>query len=177
MDSVLYEEWVRDVNKKFQTEGRRVTLIIDNCPAHPIIENLSHIKLVFLLPNTTVNQRNKTKAQGVSGSRRNKISQGPLQETISKADTVPSRFQWGTTEGIIVNSFAIACISMERSYPNPIVNCFKRAKIWEKDQTIAINDEDGLFKEINETLKELREKEPSLLPEDFATVDDAVITT
>ena len=38
------------------------------------------------------------------------------------------------------------------------------------------------FKEINKNLKELREKEPSLVPEnmtaeDFATADDAVITT
>ena len=62
-----------------------------------------------------------------------------------------------------------------------IVNCFKKAKISEKDQTIAISDEDDLFKEINENLKELREKEPSLVPEnmtaeDFAIVDDAVIT-
>ena len=57
MDSVLFEEWVRDVNKKFQAEGRKVALIIDNCPAHPIIENLSHVKLVFLPPNTiSVNQ-------------------------------------------------------------------------------------------------------------------------
>ena len=53
MDGVLFEEWVRDLNKKFESEKRKVALIIDNCPAHPIIENLSHIKLVFLPPNTT----------------------------------------------------------------------------------------------------------------------------
>ena len=44
---------MRDVNKKFQAEGRKVALIIDSCPTHPVIENLSHIKLVFLQPNTT----------------------------------------------------------------------------------------------------------------------------
>ena len=63
-----------------------------------------------------------------------------------------------------------------------IDNCFKKTKISEKDQTIAINNEDDPFREINENLKELREKEPSLVPEnmaaeDFVTVDDAVITT
>ena len=52
MDSVLLEEWMRDVNKKFQAEGRKVALIIDNCPAHPVIENLSR-KISFLSPNTT----------------------------------------------------------------------------------------------------------------------------
>ena len=65
---------------------------------------------------------------------------------------------------------------------NTIVNCFKKAKISEKDQTIAMNDQNHLFKEINENLKELREKELSLVAEnmkaeDFAAVDDAVITT
>ena len=62
------------------------------------------------------------------------------------------------------------------------MNCLKKAKISEKDETIAINNKDDLFKEIDESLKELREKEPSLVPqnmtaEDFATTDDAVITT
>ena len=33
MDSVLFEKWVRDVSKKFQAQGRKVALIIDNCPA------------------------------------------------------------------------------------------------------------------------------------------------
>ena len=65
---------------------------------------------------------------------------------------------------------------------NTIVNCFKKAKISEKDQTIAMNDQNHLFKEINENLKELREKELSLVAEnmkaeDFAAVGDAVITT
>ena len=53
VDSVLFEEWVRNVNKIFQAEGRKVALIIGNCLAHPIIEYLSHVKLVFLPPNTT----------------------------------------------------------------------------------------------------------------------------
>ena len=86
MDSVLFEEWVRDVNKKFQTKESKVAWIIDNFPAHPIIENLSHVKLVFLPPNTT------SVSQPMNQSGHNKISQGPLQATISKADTGQSRF-------------------------------------------------------------------------------------
>ena len=55
-----------------------------------------------------------------------------------------------------------------------------KATVSEKYHTIAINDEDNPSKEINENLKELREKEPSLVPENvtaenFATMDDAVI--
>ena len=40
-----------------------------------------------------------------------------------------------------------------------IINCFKKSKISEKDQTIAINDEDDPFKEINENPNELQEKD------------------
>ena len=40
-----------------------------------------------------------------------------------------------------------------------IINCFKKAKISEKDQTFVINDEDDPFKEINENSKELQEKD------------------
>ena len=63
-----------------------------------------------------------------------------------------------------------------------IVNCFKKAKISEKDQLLAVNDEDDPFKELNDDLKELREKDSSLVPENmtaeiFASADDAVITT
>ena len=85
MDSVLFEEWVRDVNKRFQAEGRKVTLIIENCPAHPTIENLSHKKLVFLPPNTT--SVSLLIDQGIMS-----MSQGPLQETIGKVDTAQSQF-------------------------------------------------------------------------------------
>ena len=42
------------------------------------------------------------------------MSQGQLQETISKTDTAQPQFWLAIAEGIIVNSFAIACINIER---------------------------------------------------------------
>ena len=85
IDSVLFEEWARDATKRFQAEGRKLTLIIDNCPAHLIIENLSDLKLVFFATKYYI-------SESANGSRHNKMSQGPLQEMISKADTMQSRF-------------------------------------------------------------------------------------
>lgn len=52
MDSILFEEWVRELNRKFLGEGRKVALIVDNCPAHQHVEGLKAIPLVFLPPNT-----------------------------------------------------------------------------------------------------------------------------
>ena len=56
MDGALFEEWVRELDRKFACEGRIIAiiaLVIDNCPAHHHIENLKSIKLFFLPPNTT----------------------------------------------------------------------------------------------------------------------------
>ena len=53
MDSVLFEEWIREMDTKFTKEKKKVALIIDNCPAHPTIDNLKSIELIFLPANTT----------------------------------------------------------------------------------------------------------------------------
>ena len=53
MDSVLFEEWIREMDTKFTKEKKKVALIIDNCPANPTINNLKSIELIFLPPNTT----------------------------------------------------------------------------------------------------------------------------
>ncbi|XP_063595645.1 tigger transposable element-derived protein 4-like [Penaeus indicus] len=53
MSSEIFEEWVRKVDRKFRVDGRKIALIIDNCPAHPTLSNLTNVQLVFLPPNTT----------------------------------------------------------------------------------------------------------------------------
>ena len=53
MDGNLSTEWVRQLDNKFVAEGRKIALIIDNCPAHPEIDNLQAVELIFLPPNTT----------------------------------------------------------------------------------------------------------------------------
>ena len=52
MDSILFEEWVREVDRCFTKEGRKIVLLVDNCPAHPSIDNLVSTELIFLPPNT-----------------------------------------------------------------------------------------------------------------------------
>ena len=50
---VLFEEWVRKLDSFFRAQSRKVSLLIDNCPTHPEIKNLTNINLTFLPPNTT----------------------------------------------------------------------------------------------------------------------------
>ena len=53
MDSDLFENWVRERDKKFESQNRKVLLIGDNCPDHPEIGGLKAIELCFLPPSTT----------------------------------------------------------------------------------------------------------------------------
>lgn len=53
MNGELFEEWLRKLDHKFEREGRKVAMIVDNCPAHPAISGLKAIDLIFLPPNTT----------------------------------------------------------------------------------------------------------------------------
>ena len=53
MSSELSEEWVRELDRKFGVEKRKIAMIIDNWKAHPHVENLGWVELIFLPPNTT----------------------------------------------------------------------------------------------------------------------------
>ena len=53
MDSQIFEEWVHKLDRKFRMEGRKIALLIDNCPAHPSVSDLTNVQLVLLPPNTS----------------------------------------------------------------------------------------------------------------------------
>lgn len=53
MTAALFEEYVRDLDRKFARNNRKVLLIVDNCPGHGQINNLGAITLEFLPPNMT----------------------------------------------------------------------------------------------------------------------------
>ncbi|XP_065673883.1 tigger transposable element-derived protein 4-like [Hydra vulgaris] len=47
MDSVLFEEWIREMDTKFTKEKKKEAFIIDNCPAHLTVDKLKSIELIF----------------------------------------------------------------------------------------------------------------------------------
>ena len=53
MPAELFEECVRQLDRKFSAANRKIALTIDNCTAHPHVEQHSSIELIFLPPNST----------------------------------------------------------------------------------------------------------------------------
>ena len=90
MDGKLFEEWLRELDRKFAFEGRNVAFVIDNCPAHPHIDNLKAIKLNFLPPNTT--SKTQTMDEGVIRSLKAKYRKNVVRkitQSVEKKKTLP----------------------------------------------------------------------------------------
>ena len=40
MDSILFKEWVQKIDVTFEFQGKKIVLLVDNCPVHPPINDL-----------------------------------------------------------------------------------------------------------------------------------------
>ena len=53
MTSSMFEQWIKDLDRSMTRQKRKILLFVDNCLAHPHIQNLKSVTLLFLPPNTT----------------------------------------------------------------------------------------------------------------------------
>ena len=121
----LFEEWVKEIDRNFDAQKRKITLIIDNCPAHPDVPVLDWMELIFPPPNTT----SITQA----------MNQGVIQSPKAKYCSFPVQMQIDALEkGNQLLKFSILTAkSMLTKAWNPIsdgtfTNYFKKSGILEK---------------------------------------------
>ena len=53
MTTNLFQEYVYNLDIKFSQQIRKVAIMIDDCPAHPVLTNLKSIEMIRLPKNTT----------------------------------------------------------------------------------------------------------------------------
>ena len=53
MTAAIFKTWVKKLDSQMRKSNRNIALVLDNCTAHPKVEGLMNIKLIFLPPNTT----------------------------------------------------------------------------------------------------------------------------
>ena len=131
MDSAIFEEWTRELDAMFQKQDRKIVLIIDNCPAHPAVADLSNVKLIFLPPNTT--SVSQPMDQGVikclKAFYRRRLVNIMIQR-LEKGLDLPKIS--------ILRALQILVASWDKVTKKTIVNCFRKAKISTKDQEMRL---------------------------------------
>ena len=181
MDGVLFEEWIRELDCKFQREGRKIALIVDNCPAHPHVEGLNAINLVFLPPNTT--SKTQPMDQGLIRSLKAHYRCKVVQMYITAID---NNRPLPPINMLLAMHMLVS--AWDRVSPSTIQNCFRAAGISQQSQECAVADDDDPFDMLVEEIDNLRERAPELAPEnvtadtviecdnDTATFDAAPLT-
>ena len=173
MDGKLFEEWLRELDRKFAFEGRNVAFVIDNCPAHPHIDNLKAIKLYFLPPNTT--SKTQPMDQGVIRSLKAKYRKNVVRkiiQSVEKKKTLPKI--------LLLQGMQMLVSAWDALSTQTIVNCFRKSGISTESQETTIAEDDDPFRELQDEIDDLRSVQPNLIEEDFdattfADVDAEVI--
>ena len=129
MTSDLFEEWVCELDRKFQREDRKIALIVDNCPAHPDIKDLKAIELVFLPPNTI--SHTQPMDQGVICSLKSKYRILSVRRNITGLENDKDMPSFS-----VLDSMKMLVLAWESVTEETIINCFSEAGI-SQDQHVA----------------------------------------
>ena len=175
MDSDLFEEWVREQDRKFECENQKILLIVDNCPAHPQIGGLKAIEMCFLPPSTT--SIRQPMDQEVIRSLKAKYRSRMIQQIIKAIDAKKS-----IPKVNVLDAMKMLTICWENVTEETVKKCFAKSHISPQDQTSAQYDLDDPFIELRNDLEKLKslgvdEYLEEVSPEEFASFDDTVAAT
>ena len=174
MDSEIFTDWVKQLDRTFHAKSRKVALIVDNCPAHPHVPGLVAIDLIFLPPNMT--PITQPMDQGVIRSLKAKYRAKMIRKYINAIDS---------NKELPKITILDAMVMLEQSWSmlpgTTITNCFKKAWISKESQQNSINNTDDPFAQLTENLNELMALDPNLASygftaESFTDTDDGVAT-
>ena len=155
---------MRKLDTKFDAEGMKIVLIIDNCHAHPNVDNLRAIQLLFLPPNTTF--KTQPMDQGVIRTLKAFYRTNIVRRQIKYVDEGKA-----TPKINILQAMRMLAKSWDAISINTVKNCFRKAGISQETQVASINEEDDPFKLLQQNVDELKS---GYLVDENLTVDDYV---
>ena len=166
MTSQLFEAWLWKWDAKLTRNGRKIALFVGNCTAHPHIENLQSIELIFLPPNTT--------------SEIQPCDQGIIKtlKTYYRKDMI-KRLIGAINSGLTVNNFKITLLDslqmLKKAWDSVtstcIANCFRKAGFTAQPAGLQ-GDLDDPFLDLDDPSKDLDGDDPSNGDDPFEDLDD-----
>lgn len=175
MTSELFETEMRRWDRELGIQKRRILLLVDNCPAHPVLSGLENIKLVFLPPNTT--SVLQPMDQGVIRSLKCHYRKLILLKMI---ECIEKKQDYSIT---LMDAMRCIAKAWNRVTAKTIQNCFRHAGISSTEERNAAETED-MFDDCEDNLplstflRNINSEIPSDCDYDmYAIIDDDLITT
>ena len=174
MTSSIFETWIRNLDRQFSRQKRSVLMILDNCPAHPIIEGLTNTKLAFLPPNTT--SKLQPMDQGIIQALKAWYRKKLLAKLILSLDS-GEEFSVNMLDALHFISAAWNEVT-----PTTLRNCFRKAgfNVFEESGDVDDTDSASLVSEVEQQLRCLQQSGMAgldeITPEEYINADEEVTT-
>ncbi|XP_017050529.2 tigger transposable element-derived protein 4-like [Drosophila ficusphila] len=128
MTSTIFINWVRGWNAELKKQRKKILLLVDNCPAHPTISDLTNITLVFLPPNTT--SVLQPMDQGIIRVIKSIFRKNLVLKIISNMDETQNENYPKIT---ILDAILMINDAWQQVSPMTIANCFKHSGLAEEN--------------------------------------------
>ena len=135
----LFTKWVKELDQTLAAQDRKIALIVDNCPAHPIVDSLKTIELIFVAPNTT--SKKQPLYQGIIRSLKAFYHHSIIKPYITSIDKGRSPAKVNMLEAMTLLNAAWEYVS-----PITLVDCSRKAGISSESQAQGKSGEDDPFK-------------------------------
>ena len=160
MTSQIFEAWLRKWDTELTRKGRKVAVIVDNCPAHPHVKALQSIELLFLPPNTT--SEIQPCDQGIIYTLKCHYRKNMVKRLIQFIDNGSPLAQFKIT---LLEALQMVQVAWESVTSDTVSNCFRKAGF-----TSQLGDEMdmatvGELSEEDVTLEFLNAEEPTSFAE------------
>ena len=172
MNSEIFMNWLQKMNRRFVQQSRNVLFIVDNCPAHPVVDNLSNMKVVFFPPNAT--SRLQPMDQGVIHA----LKAGYRKKLLSKMiAAVDEGKDYSVT---LLNALHFLNSAWNAVTQDTVANCFKKGGFFKQSSEVIPANVTTVDEEMTEQILYLQQRGvhglDSVTPESYITFDDSLET-
>ena len=173
MTSDIWTKWIRAFNNKMKYKNRNVALVIDNCPAHPHVKDLTNVEVVYLPATTT--SKTQPCDQGIIQALKRRYRSYILQKFIHCIDNEEE------FKPHVLDAMTLARRAWEEVSHTTIANCFKHCSFVsgsdedEPSDSMDDCDDSDLYMHLSEHLAE-PVSDATLLRQEYVSVDDDIDT-
>ena len=143
MSAELFEDWVTELDRKFDSAKRKIVLMIDDCTSHLHVKNLEGIELILIPPNTM--SHTQPLDQGVIRALKTKYHSLAVCKRISDLAKKKPKSTISILSTMIMLTKSWHVLS-----DKTFTNCFKIAGISGKEVERVHDNEDDSFPGLND---------------------------